>query len=114
LWVCIAGESWAVTRAFDIALPFTGTFLVQAFLVIGVAVPTPGGVGSFHEAYRWAITTFFHAANDNAVAAAIVVHLISYLPVIVAGLALMVHDGLSVRQLQQLAGEARDEEMPQQ
>ena len=29
-----------------------GTFLLQAMLVIGVAVPTPGGVGSFHEAYR--------------------------------------------------------------
>ncbi len=112
LWIFIAAESWAVSRALDIAMPFTGSFLVQVFLVIGVAVPTPGGVGSFHEAYRWAVTTFFHAANDSAVAAAIVVHIISFLPVVLAGLILMVRDGLSVHRLQELAGEARDKEMP--
>lgn len=112
LWIFIAAESWAVTRAFDIEMPFTGSFLIQAFLVIGVAVPTPGGVGSFHEMYRLAVTTFFHASNDNAVAAAIVVHAISYVPVIVAGMLLMAHDGLSVHQLQAMAGEARDKEMP--
>ena len=112
LWIFIAGESWAVTRAFDIQMPFAGSFLVQAFLVIGVAVPTPGGVGSFHEMYRIAVTNFFHATNDNAVAAAIVVHAISFLPVILLGMVLMAHDGLSVHQLQEMAGEARDKEMP--
>jgi len=112
VWICIAGETWAVTRAFDIDMSFAGSFLLQVFLVIGVAVPTPGGVGSYHEAYRWAVTTFFHAANDSAVAAAIVVHLISYLPVILVGLVLMVQEGMSVHQLQELAGEARDKEMP--
>jgi uncharacterized protein (TIRG00374 family) len=112
VWIFIAGETWAVTRAFDIDMSFPGSFLVQVFLVIGVAVPTPGGVGSYHEAYRWAVTTFFHAANDSAVAAAIVVHLISYIPVILAGLVVMVQEGMSVHDLQDLAGQARDKEMP--
>jgi uncharacterized protein (TIRG00374 family) len=112
VWVCIAGETWAVTRAFDIDMRFAGSFLVQVFLVIGVAVPTPGGVGSFHEAYRWAVTTFFHAPNDSAVAAAIVVHLVSYIPVILGGLVLMILEGMSVHELKELAGEARDKEMP--
>ena len=61
-----------MTRAFGIDMPFAGTFLLQALLVIGVAVPTPGGVGSYHEAYRFGVTTFFGAPNDAAVAAAIV------------------------------------------
>ena len=52
LWLAIAAEAWAVTVAFGIDMPFAGTFLLQALLVIGVAVPTPGGVGSYHEAYR--------------------------------------------------------------
>jgi glycosyltransferase 2 family protein len=112
LWIFIAGEAWAITRAFDINMSFAGSFLVQAFLVIGVAVPTPGGVGSFHEMYRLAVTNFFHASNDSAVAAAIVVHAISFVPVVLYGLVLMAHDGLSVHQLQELAGEARDKEMP--
>ena len=65
LWLAIAAEAWAVTIAFGITMPFAGTFLLQSMLVIGVAVPTPGGVGSFHEAYRIGVTTFFGAPNDR-------------------------------------------------
>jgi uncharacterized protein (TIRG00374 family) len=112
VWLTIAAQTWVVTRAFGIAMPFSGSFLVQALLVIGVAVPTPGGVGSFHEAYRIGVTTFFHAPNDRAVAAAIVVHALSFLPVVLVGTLFMAQDGLSVHRLQELAGEARDKEMP--
>ena len=69
LWVAISAEAWFVTVAFGIDMPFSGTYLLQALLVIGVAVPTPGAVGSFHEAYRFGVTTFFGAPNDAAVAA---------------------------------------------
>jgi uncharacterized protein (TIRG00374 family) len=109
LWLAIAGETWAVTRAFAIDMPFTGTFLLQAMLVVGVAVPTPGGVGSYHEAYRIGVTTFFGAPNDRAVAAAIVVHFISFIPILLLGLVFMIQDGLSLGSLQTLAGSARDE-----
>jgi uncharacterized protein (TIRG00374 family) len=104
LWLAIAGETWAVTRAFDIALPFTGTFLLQLFLVVGVAVPTPGGVGSYHEAYRWGVTSFFGAPNDQAVAAAIVVHAIAFMPVLLLGLIFMAQDGLSFGRITALTG----------
>ena len=103
LWLAIAAEVWLVTVAFDIAMPFAGTFLVQALLVIGVAVPTPGAVGTYHEAYRIGVTTFFGAAEDAAVAAAIVTHAISYIPVVVTGMVFMIQDGLSFGRLQQLA-----------
>jgi hypothetical protein len=102
LWLAIAAEVWLVTIAFGIAMPFTGTFLVQALLVIGVAAPTPGGVGTFHEAYRIGVTAFFGAAEDAAVAAAIVTHAISYLPVIATGALFMIQDGLSVGRLKEL------------
>ena len=110
LWIAIASETWAVTRAFDIALPFTGTFLLQLFLVVGVAVPTPGGVGSYHEAYRFGVTSFFGAPNDQAVAAAIIVHAIAFMPVLLLGLVFMAQDGLSFGRLKTLAGDAREEE----
>jgi uncharacterized protein (TIRG00374 family) len=112
VWLTISAQAWVVTRAFGIEMPFTGSFLVQALLVIGVAVPTPGGVGGFHVAYRWGTTTFFHAPNDAAVAAAIVVHAISFIPVVLVGILFMAQDGLSVHRLQELAGEAREKEMP--
>lgn len=109
LWLAIAGETWAVTRAFDIDMPFTGTFLLQAMLVVGVAVPTPGGVGSYHQAYRLGVTTFFGAPNDQAVAAAIVVHFVAYGPIVLLGLLFMVQDGLSLSRLQAMAGTVRPE-----
>ena len=110
LWLAIAAEAWAVTVAFGIDMPFAGTFLLQALLVIGVAVPTPGGVGSYHEAYRIGVTTFFGAPNDRAVAAAIVTHAISFVPVVLLGVIFMAQDGLSVSGLKDLAGAARQKD----
>jgi uncharacterized protein (TIRG00374 family) len=107
LWLAIAAEAWAVTVAFGINMPFAGTFLLQSLLVIGVAVPTPGGVGSYHEAYRIGVTTFFGAPNDRAVAAAIVTHVISFVPVVLLGILFMAQDGLSMSGLKDLAGAAR-------
>jgi uncharacterized protein (TIRG00374 family) len=109
IWVLGAFEAWLVTRAFGMMLPFLGSFLLQALLVIGVAVPTPGGVGSYHEAYRFGMTTFFGASNANAIAAAIVVHAISFVPVMLLGLLFMAQDGLSLGRLKELARSAPEE-----
>jgi glycosyltransferase 2 family protein len=111
-WLAIAAQSWTVTIAFGIPMSFPGTFLLQSMLVIGVAVPTPGGVGSFHEAYRLGVTTFFHATGNQAVAAAIVTHLISFIPPVLGGILFMAQDGLSLGRLGALANSARDKEGP--
>lgn len=103
IWVVISLEAWAVTRAFGIAMPVTGAYLLQGFLVLGVAVPTPGGVGSFHEAYRLGVTMFFQAPNDRAVAAAIVLHVVSFVPVVIAGAVLMAREGWNAERLKTLA-----------
>lgn len=112
VWLAIAAESWLVTRAFGLALPFTGSFLLQVLLVIGVAVPTPGGVGSYHQAYKFGMTTFFGAAPHQAVASAVVLHLVSFLPVVIVGVLFMHQDGLRFGGLQKLASEAREQELP--
>ena len=96
LWVAIASGIWAVSIAFGIAMLFTGAWLMLGPLVVGVAVPTPGGVGGFHEAYRFGATAFFGADNNSAVGAAIVLHAISVGPVIIAGLLFIVQDGLKL------------------
>jgi uncharacterized protein (TIRG00374 family) len=103
LWVVIGGGVWAVARAFQIAMPVTGAWLMLAPLVVGVAVPTPGAVGGFHEAFRIGATSFFGADNDSAVAAAIVLHAVSFGPVVLVGLWFAVQDGLKLGGLQQMA-----------
>ena len=110
VWLGIAAHAWLVTMAFDIRMPFQGTFLLQSLLVIGVAMPTPGAVGGYHAMYRLGVTSFFGASSEAAVGAAIVAHATSFLPVVIVGLIFMVQDGLSLTGLQQLAGAARREE----
>lgn len=107
LWGSIAAGIWAVSIGFGIAMPFTGAWLMLAPLVVGVAVPTPGGVGGFHEAYRIGATAFFGADNDTAVGAAIVLHAFSVLPVTIAGLIFMVQDGLKLSALKIDDGEMK-------
>jgi glycosyltransferase 2 family protein len=96
LWLSIAAAIWCVSHAFHIQLPFVGSFLVMALLVVGVAVPTPGAVGGFHYFYRLAATAFYGAPNDRAVGAAIVLHAVSFVPVAVVGLALLAREGMSL------------------
>ncbi len=99
LWLSIAFGIWLVTRAFHIAMPFTGAFVIVALLVVGVAVPTPGAVGGFHYFYRLGATAFFAAPNDRAVGAALVLHAVSFVPVAIAGLVLLAQEGLSLSRL---------------
>lgn len=96
LWLVIAGGLWAVAVAFGIRMPYTGSLLMLAPLVVGVAVPTPGGVGGFHEAFRLGATSFFGADNDTAVGAAIVLHAIGVVPVVIAGLIFTIQEGLKI------------------
>jgi uncharacterized membrane protein YbhN (UPF0104 family) len=103
LWLCIAIGIWAAMQAFHIAVPFTGSFLLVAILVIGVAVPTPGAVGGFHEATRIGLTMFFAAPNDAAVGAAIVLHAFSTLPSLLLGLAFAAQEGINFSRMRQLA-----------
>jgi glycosyltransferase 2 family protein len=106
LWLSIAAGIWAGAVAFRLAIPFTGTFVIVALLVLGVAVPTPGAVGGFHAAFRYGVTTFFAAPDDAAVGAAIVLHLFSVGPSLLLGLFFAAQVGLNVEGMRRLAGQA--------
>lgn len=110
VWISIASGVYFVSLAFHMTIPFTGTFLMLAMLTVGVAVPTPGSVGGFHEAFRLAATTFYGVPNDRAVAAAIVLHAVSFLPVIVLGSWFMFREGLDLAGVRRMSEEAKAEE----
>jgi hypothetical protein len=93
-------------------MSYPGAFLMMTVLVVGVAVPTPGAVGGFHEAYRIGATVFFATPNDRAVGAAIVLHAMSFVPVTIAGAILMAREGLSLSGASGLASRRPAEEDP--
>lgn len=103
LWLSIASGIWAMSMAFRFAMPFTGSFLLLGLLTLGVAVPTPGAVGGFHEAFRIGATMFYGAPDDAAVGAAILLHLFSIGPSLLLGLFFAAQEGLNLGSMQRLA-----------
>jgi len=104
LWLSIAVGIWAVAVAFRLAIPFTGSFLIVALLVLSVAVvPTPGAIGGFHAAFRYGATTFFGAPDDAAVGAAIVLHVLSIVPSLLLGLYFAAQVGVNLSRMRELA-----------
>lgn len=96
VWLSIAASIYFNNRAFGITLPFHAAFLIIGFLTIGVAVPTPGMVGGFHESYRIAMTQAFGVAPAPVVAAGLALHALTNLPVLLLGLAYLPGEGLTV------------------
>ena len=107
LWISIATGIWLTTVAFHMTIPFTGSFLIMALLVVGVATPTPGAVGGFHEMFRIGTAVFYGVDNDRAVGAAIVLHAASFVPVTLLGGLFMMQDGLNLARVRSLGDEAR-------
>ena len=107
LWLSIAAGIWAVAVAFQLRVPFTGSFLLVALLVLGVAVPTPGAVGGFHEAFRVGATMFFGAPDDAAVGAAIVLHVLSIGPSLLLGLFFAAQVGLNLSRMRRAGRSGR-------
>jgi hypothetical protein len=96
VWLLIALGFHLNHLAFRIDLPFHATFLLIAFLVVGVAIPTPGMVGGFHAFYLIALSEVYGVDRATAAAAGIAAHALTNLPILVFGLALLGREGLSL------------------
>jgi uncharacterized protein (TIRG00374 family) len=112
LWLCIALGIWAVTMAFRIDMSFTGSFLLLSMLVVGVAVPTPGGIGAFEAAARVGLTSFFGVQNDRAVGAALILHATSVVPTLALGFLFLIQDGLDFGSMRKMATAAAEGDAP--
>jgi uncharacterized protein (TIRG00374 family) len=109
LWLSIALGILLVSWAFDLTISFVGSFLVVGYVAVGVAAPTPGATGGFHYMYLTAMTQFFRAPADAAGAAAVVLHLVSFVPVTLIGLFFMWQDGLTLGGLRRMKSQAQGE-----
>jgi uncharacterized protein (TIRG00374 family) len=99
MWLLNALQFHAVTRAFDIVLPYPVSFFVLTWAVLGLAIPTPGGVGGYHTAVAYSLTGFYGVAASPAAATALVTHAVAFVPVTLAGVAFLAGSGLTLRRL---------------
>jgi hypothetical protein len=98
LWLGICLSFWLSVRALGVHFGFGETFLVIGFLTVGVAVPTPGGIGGYHYMCSLALTTLFGVEPSLAAAAALLAHAVAFLPVTFLGILLFVKAGLTFSQ----------------
>ncbi len=103
MWLLVdLGFHW-IHQAFGIDLPFHATFLLVAFLTVGVAIPTPGMVGGFHAFYLLALTEAFGVDRGTAAAAGLAAHALTNLPVLVLGLAFLGREGITLGRVAQMS-----------
>ena len=113
LWVNIGVIIHLNSIAFGFDLPFHTAFLIIAFLTVGVAIPTPGMVGGFHASYTLALTAIYGMDQGRAVAAALVLHALQNLPVLILGIAFLGREGLSFGSMRQITeGSAAEGAVP--
>jgi len=94
IWFCLTSQFIFSVLALHHPLPFDSSIFVTGITTVGMAIPTPGGVGGFHKACQLVLTNFYGFDIDSSVAAALLFHVVGTLPVLVTGLILFVHEGL--------------------
>jgi hypothetical protein len=99
LWMIISFQIWSTLHAFDLVFPFPVTFFVLTWAALGLAIPTPGGVGGYHAAIAYSLTGFYGVTKETAAAFALVSHALSFVPITLIGLAFLVAGGFSLKSL---------------
>ena len=99
IWVCLASQFYFSLLALRHPLPFSSGFFLTSVTILGLMIPTPGGVGGFHKACQVVLTNFYHFNVSASVAVALVVHVVGVAPVILIGAILVAREGISWRQL---------------
>ena len=77
--------------------------LVMAFTIVGSAIQFPGVGGGSQLACFLAYTTIFGVEKEPAAAAAILIWLITFAGCSLAGIPLLIHEGMSLGELRRLA-----------
>ena len=84
--------------------------LVMSFTLVGSAVQLPGVGGGSQVASFLAYTTIFGVESEPAAAAAIVMWLITFAACSLAGVPLLIHEGMSLGELREMAEHEKEVE----
>ena len=97
IWFCLTSQFIFTVLALHHPLPWDSSIFVSGITTVGLAIPTPGGVGGFHKACQLVLTNFYGFDIDSSVATAVLFHVVGTLPVLVTGLVLFAREGLRWR-----------------
>ncbi len=89
MWFVINLQIYSVLRAFDLPLPLSAAYVVTAAAVLGLAVPTPGGLGSYQFAVQIALMDVYAVPRTAATSVALVAWATSFVLITLIGLAFL-------------------------
>jgi uncharacterized protein (TIRG00374 family) len=116
IWLTITTQIWFLLKAYLPQFPYPGTLLILAMTVVGVAIPTPGGVGGYQFFMNLVLVHFFsqHLSplDPHSQAAGISngCYIVSMVPVLLIGLVFLNREGLSLSRISEIKVEGNSTE----
>jgi uncharacterized protein (TIRG00374 family) len=107
-WATIAAGTWLGVRAAGAAVSYPAMLVMLPMLALGVAIPTPGGVGGYHAAMVAGLTQLFGVDGNVAAGAGLLMHLAIVLPVLAVGPVLLYTEKVSIKDLVEAAKQVKD------
>jgi glycosyltransferase 2 family protein len=108
IWICIIFQVWFLIQSYIGPFPLWGIVLIVVLTAVGVAIPTPGGIGGYQYFMSLGLVHFFRqhlSVQDPHTQAAGIsngCYLISTLPVLIAGLVYLNREGLSLGKISKI------------
>jgi uncharacterized protein (TIRG00374 family) len=102
VWLASAFQFQSLARAFGLDYSLPVSYIAMAVSGLGLAVPTPSGVGGFHAAIQFTLTSLLAADLSTATAFALLHHAVCFVPITVLGLSYMAAVGLSLSRVRAL------------
>jgi uncharacterized protein (TIRG00374 family) len=114
VWLTAAVQVDMLARAFSIDLGVPGAFILMTVGGLGLAIPTPGGVGGFHAATQFALVRMFGVDVGVATAFALIHHAVCFFPITIAGLSYAGAVGWRLRPVEAPGGDPATPAVPEQ
>jgi hypothetical protein len=102
VWLASAIQVQWLARAFDLDYSLPVSFIAMAVSGLGLAVPTPSGVGGFHAAIQFTLTSLLGVELSTATAFALLHHAVCFVPITILGLTYIAAVGLSLSRVRAL------------
>jgi uncharacterized protein (TIRG00374 family) len=102
LWLAMALSNFFILYSFGLPVPFFASYTLLVLQALSTLIPfLPGYTGSFHYATIFGLG-LYGVPSDEALGAALVIHAVNMLPIIVMGLVFIWRDNLSLREIQRV------------
>jgi uncharacterized membrane protein YbhN (UPF0104 family) len=107
-WLVIAAATWVGLRACGAVIPPAGVLVILPLLVLGIALPTPGGAGGYHLGMKVGLMEFYGISEPVAVSAGFLMHLAVVVPIVLLGVVLLFVDRIPLKDLGQAARQVKE------